>query len=106
MSNTVSLFLIYVITEIIANISYMISDIFYSNIGTVAEKEKEICLADEECLGQTISENTAIYESFMWFTYIVLGYSALCFAAYMLLYRVLCNSGQNIHDCSVAGPDF
>lgn len=103
MSNTVPLFILYAIVEITANVSYMVSDIFYSNIGAVAEKEKENCLADEECLGQTIRENSAIYDSFLWFVYIVLGYSVLCFGAYMLLYKVLCNSGQNIHDCSVAG---
>ena len=49
------------------------------------------------------ADNANIFEGYLWYIVVVAVHIFILLSASLLQFHVLCNSGQNIHDCSVAG---
>lgn len=77
----------------------------YANIGTLAEEEIMKCdlqYIENHCT-ELLVDNRNIFEGYLLYLIVVAAHIFILLSASLLQYHVLCNSGQNIHDCSVAG---
>ena len=77
----------------------------YAYIGVLAEEEQIKC--NLQYIGNNCTEllvdNRNIFKGYLLYLIVVAAHIFILLSASLLQYYVLCNSGQNIHDCSVAG---
>ena len=77
----------------------------YAYIGILAGEEINKCnlhYIGNNCT-ELIIDNINIFEGYLLYLIVVAAHIFILLSASLLEYYVLCNSGQNIHDCSVAG---
>ena len=77
----------------------------YAYIGILAGEEINKCnlhYIGNNCT-ELLIDNRNIFEGYLLYLIVVAAHIFILLSASLLEYYVLCNSGQNIHDCSVAG---